>query len=394
MELMALLATLTCLAQDRLLVDADVPAGNVILEKIEGDTVSVRPDLRDTEGYWFYWRFRVRGAQGRTLTFKFTGGAPVGALGAAVSLDGGLSWAWQGRKPAKGSEFVYTFGADAKDAQFCMAIPYLEKDLKAFLKKHEASPHLRARTLCASEKGRDVERLHVGRLDDACRFRVLLTCRHHACEMMASYSLEGILEEILAGDEDGRWLRENVEFLVVPFMDKDGVEDGDQGKNRKGRDHNRDYMGQSVYASVRAMRELVPAWSDGKLRLTFDLHCPGISGAVHEVLHFVGQDNPKQWDAVGRFSAILESTQSGSLKFASKDNLPFGKSWNTAKNRKPDQLGASGWGSTLPGVVLASGLEIPYANASGKTVSPESARAFGKDLARAMRLFLDREVNE
>ena len=391
MGLMALLTALSCLSvQDRLLVDADVPAGNGILGKIEGDTVTLRPDLRDTVGWWFYWRIRVRGAQGRTLTFK---GAPVGAWGPAVSLDGGRTWAWQG-KPAKGSEFVYTFGADAKDAQFCVAIPYLETDLKAFLKKHEASPHLQARTLCKSEKGRDVERLQVGRLDGACRFRVLLTCRHHACEMMASYSLEGILEEVLTGAEDGRWLRENVEFLVVPFMDKDGVEDGDQGKNRKGRDHNRDYMGQSVYASVRAMRELVPAWSGGKLRLTFDLHCPGIAGGGHEVLHFVGQDNPKQWDAVGRFSAILETTQTGSLKFASKDNLPFGKSWNTAKNRKPDQLGASGWGSTLPGVVLASGLEIPYANASGKTVNPESARAFGKDLARAMRLFLDREVKE
>ena len=32
--------------------------------------------------------------------------------------------------------------------------------------------------------------------------------------------------------KDGQWLREQVGFLVVPFIDKDGVEDDDQGKNR------------------------------------------------------------------------------------------------------------------------------------------------------------------
>ena len=101
-----------------------------------------------------------------------------------------------------------------------------------------------------------MELLRLGRLDGEAEQCVLLTCRHHACEMMASYSLEGIMEAVLASDE-GRRLREQVEFFVVPFMDKDGVEEGDQGKNRKPHDHNRDYDGESLYASVRAVRELV-----------------------------------------------------------------------------------------------------------------------------------------
>ena len=52
---------------------------------------------------------------------------------------------------------------------------------------------------------------------------------------------------MLADNEDGYWFRRNVEVLAIPFMDKDGVEEGDQGKNRKPRDHNRDYIGQSVH---------------------------------------------------------------------------------------------------------------------------------------------------
>jgi hypothetical protein len=380
--------------QDRALVDTDVPAGNAIVESVEGDVVTLRPDLRDTEGSWFYWRVRARGAQGRTLTFRFTAGNPVGVLGPAVSLDGGLTWTWHGKKPTKPSEFAYTFGPDARDVQFCMGIPYLERDLRAFLKRHESNPHLQVRALCTSEKGREVERLHAGRLDGKPRYRAFLTARHHACEMAASYVLEGILEEVLAGDEDGRWLREHVELLAVPFMDKDGVEDGDQGKNRKGRDHNRDYAGESHYASVRAVRALVPEWSGGKLRLMLDVHCPGLRGAEHEVIHFIGQADPRQWEAVGRFSAILESAPSGALKFSAKHNLPFGKSWNNAALRKPGQETSAHWAWALPGVALACGLEVPYANAGGQAVTPESARAFGKDLAKAIRRYLEREVKE
>src|SRR5262247_3923851 len=94
-----LLATLLLLvpAQEAVRVDADIPGGNIVVDKIEGDTVSVHQDLRDTQGHWFYWQFRVRGAQGRTLTFQFTKGDVVGVLGPAMSVDGGESWTWLGK---------------------------------------------------------------------------------------------------------------------------------------------------------------------------------------------------------------------------------------------------------------------------------------------------------
>ena len=48
-------------------IDTEIPAGNAIVNSIEGDTVSIRQDLRDTKGEWFYWAFRVKGAAGRTV---------------------------------------------------------------------------------------------------------------------------------------------------------------------------------------------------------------------------------------------------------------------------------------------------------------------------------------
>ena len=52
-------------------VDTELPAGCVIVQGIEGDTVKLEHDFRTTQGGWFYWAFRVTGAEGRTLKFQF-----------------------------------------------------------------------------------------------------------------------------------------------------------------------------------------------------------------------------------------------------------------------------------------------------------------------------------
>ena len=40
-------------------VDADIPAGNILVNSVEGGVVKVRQDFRDTPGHWIYWAFRV-----------------------------------------------------------------------------------------------------------------------------------------------------------------------------------------------------------------------------------------------------------------------------------------------------------------------------------------------
>ncbi|MFO7958190.1 MAG: peptidase M14 [Candidatus Brocadiia bacterium] len=368
-------------------IDADFPGGNIIHERTDGDDVFVRQDIRDTEGWWFYWCFRVRGAAGRELTFHFTDGDVVGVRGPAVSLDGGGSWSWLGRDVVESESFRYRFPDGADEVRFSFGMPYLEEDLHAFLSAHEDSPHLRRETLCTTRKGRTTERLHVGRLDGEPLCRVLVTCRHHCCEMMASYSLEGLMEEVLVGEEAGPWLRENVEFLIIPFVDKDGVQDGDQGKNRKPWDHNRDYLGESIYPATAAIRRLAPQWGRGRLRVTFDLHCPWIRGEHNEVIYLVGRPLARIWRQQQEFGRILEEVQQGPLPYRAADNLPFGEAWNTGGNYSQG-WGFSLWGSGIPGVRLGSAMEIPYANAAGAEVNAQTARAFGHDLARGLCRYL------
>jgi hypothetical protein len=371
--------------QPPLTLDCDFPGGNIVVDAIEEDTVSVHQDLRDTQGDWFYWYFRVRGAAARTLTFRFTKGNVLGVRGPAVSTDHARTWKWLGKSAVTGRSFRYTFPRDAKEVRFCFTMPYLESDLREFLSHHAGNPHLRTDVLCKTRKGRDVELLRLGRLDGDCQHRVLITCRHHACETMASYALEGIMEAILAETDEARWFRENVEFLILPFTDKDGVEEGDQGKNRKPHDHNRDYADGSVYPSVRALKQLVPKWSGGRLRVALDLHCPWIRGQHNEDIYFVGAPAPENWEQIKRLSEILEDVRIGPLPFDSKNDLPFGKAWNTDTG---PLWTFSRWACELPGIAAAGGLELPYANASGIAVTAETARAFGHDLALALHRFL------
>lgn len=374
-------------------IDAAYPGGNIIVDKIEGDTCFLRPDLRDTRTgqWWFYWNFRVRGAAGRTLHFRFTERNPIDFCGPTISRDGGVSWLRLGAEAVriipgqKAWEFSYTFGAAEAEVRFCFTIPYLQTDLERFLARYRGNPHLEIGELCRTRKGRVVERLRLGKLDGGPEFRVLLTARHHACESIANFELEGIVESVLAATAEGRWWREHVEFIVVPFMDKDGVEDGDQGKVRTPRDHNRDYDGISVHPEVAAMREQAPAWLQGKPLFVLDLHCPYIR---EENIYLVGGRDETLWRRTEDFSRLLESTQEGSVRYYARNNMPFGKGWNTAKLTETDPgKNFVGWASELPGVMFAATLEFPYSKKQAD-VSAESARAFGRDIARAIRLFL------
>jgi len=367
------------LAHARFKIDADYPGGNIVLERIDGDRVYLHQELRDTPIWWFYWNFRVRGAAGRRLTFHFTNKDVIGRQGPAVSLDEGKTWSWLGPKSVSGASFSYTFGPDADSVRFCFAIAYQEADLLRFLARYEDHPHLRLDTLCRTRKGRKVERLHLGKLDGEPKHRVVLTCRHHACEMMPSWVLEGTLAAILADDDLGRWFRENVEVVAIPFMDKDGVEEGDQGKARAPHDHAEDYAGDPIYPPVQALKEVLPEWSEGKLRIAIDMHDP----YIHDPnLHWVLVPEEPYLSNTRTFLDLLEEGRQGPLSYSSKNE------WLWPSTSPPIGTKPFGWFATLPGVTVPTALELPYSTASGKQVTPDNARDLGQDIARAIRAYL------
>jgi len=365
-------------------IDCGFPGGNILVDRIEGDEVFLKQDPRDTEGFWFYWSFRVRGAQGRRLTFRFTDGNVVGVRGPAVGRNDGAAWHWLDDDTVTPASFACEFAADDTAVRFCLAVPYQRTHLDAFVKRYADRDDFLVEEHAVSRKGRSVPRFRFGDLGGDPEHRVLLTCRHHCCEMMASWVLEGVIDSVLADTEQGKWLRQHVEFLCVPMMDFDGVEDGDQGKNRTPHDHNRDYLGEPIYPEVAGLKQLVPEWSGGRLRLAIDLHCPYIRGGNNQEIFFVGGPDQKMAERLVAFSQLLVSVQTGPLKYDSKHNIPWGQSWNNMIEAR--SFGR--WAALQPGIDLATTLETPYADVGGKPVTVESARAVGADLSTTVERWL------
>ena len=167
--------------------------------------------------------------------------------------------------------------------------------------------------------------------------------------------------------------------MAIPFMDKDGVEDGDQGKLRRPHDHARDYAGDAVYPSVRALKACLPDWADGRLRIAIDLHCPYLDD--EKVFWVLNPEEPWQGHR-RRFLRRLADGRQGPLPYASADDVLWPTAWGE-RERTP-----LGWFRTVPGVEVAMALEIPYASVGGVPVNPDNARAFGRDIARAIADYL------
>lgn len=368
-------------------VDKNLPGGNIVFCGMTNGTVYLANELRDTAGWWFYWSFRVTGAAGRTLNFIFTNGAPIAARGPCVSLDQGRTWNYAASK-FDGKSFTYVFPAGADDVWFGMTMNYTAADWDRFVAGHAAavrSGFLAPGILCRSRHGRNVPMARVGCLKTAPRYRVAFSCRHHANEVMASYVLEGILDQVLADDATGTWLRANVEFDVAPVIDMDGVEEGDQGKNRRPHDHNRDYD-EFLYPETKAWAAWLGA---AKPDVYFDLHCPWVRDGVNETTYMVGAEAPALAAAQKRFGGILDRINRGGMDYHSAQTVWYGTSWNTAANYTKGSSSLRWAWKNLPGLRICSSFEFPFAVSGTATVTRESCREFGGDIARALREFLE-----
>ena len=111
--------------------------------------------MRDTQGHWFYWCFRVRDAGGRKIGFHLTSENTLTDLGAAASLDDGWTWKWIGLENVNGSTFEYQFPVNADNVRFSMGMPYSQRNLEKFLNRYKNNPCLETKVLCKTRKGRE-----------------------------------------------------------------------------------------------------------------------------------------------------------------------------------------------------------------------------------------------
>jgi tetratricopeptide (TPR) repeat protein len=363
-------------------VRCDFPGGNVLVVDNNGVEVRLKPDLRGGDP-WFYWHFEAVASDPGKAMFTFPGSPIIGVNGPAVSVDGGKTWRWLGAEhvryadpklpPAERSEsFEYSFNEEMRRVRFAVAIPYLPADLEAFLETVRGNPRIKRSVLTKTRLGTPVDLLEIGTPGQG-RKAMLVTARHHACESMASYVLEGFVREAASDSAAGAAFRENYRLFVVPMVDRDGVAAGDQGKNRSPHDHNRDYGDAPIYPEVAAVQELAARHA---IHYTLDLHCPALRGDVHEVFHFLGLGLPRVKNNIDEFIGWIREerpqTVGAPLSFLVDSKKPG------AINRKI----SSHYFATSEGNVVAATLEIPYA-VPQNPFDADTARDYGAALLRA-----------
>ena len=377
-------------------ITCDYPGGNVKVEKIDeaAGVVKVAPDLRDTKHKWFHFDFTLTGAAGRTLHFQFPSNSfnYLATLGPAISRDGGTTWRWlnsDGTRHEPGNAFDYTFGRDENKTRFAVSIPYNQKHWDAATARWRGKEGVTFGVLCKSQSGkRDTELLRIPCRKGNAKWIFAFTARHHACETTANAVMEGVIDEVLSGSKEGEWIRDNADCVFVPFMDKDGVENGDQGKHRAPHDHNRDYTAE-IYTSVKAFKKLLVTESEGKQIVFFDLHSPmirprGKTGSSDNVFTF-STPNPRLADRVATFRRLWAEEQKGkALVYDGKYDDGGSKRQNArlAKARKTGLQNSRGWVEGLSNCWFSICCEFGYSLCGG-VFTQDGGRELGRGLLKA-----------
>ncbi len=376
-------------------LSADFPGGNIVIDSIVDNQVYVRPDQKGTDtakGEWFYWQFKVENAQGKALEFVFNQDHAITKNGPAYSRDQGENWHFLYPDTLVDTNaFSFQFGRQDSAVLFCMTIPYVQSDWERFIESAMSDGEYIERSFLAeTNKGRKISYYRIKNPDQELERTLFFTSRHHACESTANFVLEGVIEAFLGKLQTGDSLVQGIQLIVIPFMDLDGVQLGEQGKNRPPHDHNRDYL-QFFYPTTRAVDSIFTRITQGTKTINIDLHSPWIKFNQNETLFFIGQEKEAFAQRTKQLAMLIDSLYQGVLPFKSeKDVFSFGKDWNnrTMEESFEDQLFSfSQWGALQDNVCLATTLEVPYSNVRGEVLSKDNLRAFGVSLLNSLLVF-------
>lgn len=287
--------------------------GNIFIKERRGNTYYLENEQRDTTENWFYWAFCVEGAENETVTFQFE---PIrlGYWGPAVSYDL-VHWRWLNQ--VEDNSFTYHFAENEKKVYFAHHMLYHPDRFLGFCKEHQIG----VQELCKSRAGESVPCIQFGNGNR----HIILTSRHHCCESTGSYVLEGVLEELLKNPIP------DTTVFCVPFVDYDGVVQGDQGKFRAPHDHELDYIPEEpIYPECRAVKEYI---CENGCNYGFDFHSPWHCGGQDDKV-FIVQNSWAKKEKLDRFGELLEQALTPqALGYRHADDFPPDKEWNTEYDR-------------------------------------------------------------
>lgn len=348
-------------------VCANFTTGNGLVVSADERKIALDRDLRDSTGDRWYWHVRLRSPTDQTITVEMARPLLLGQFGPALSTGG--DYAWQNAEQGSDSKFEVSLVGGSTIAM-CATIPYGPDELQTF--RTRLGRRVRWRTLVQTEGGRPVPMLTA--TTKQAKTVILLTARHHACEALASYVMEGAIHEFVRLRDLGDPVVRSAELIAVPMVDLDGVCAGDQGKARSPWDHGRDYGPKSRYQPVLALRRLL--LQDDRPIFALDLHTPGLRGDVEERSYVVTSGDTGDFERARDFlTVLLSDAPVGELE---TQILVFDQDWNSSRSKSQRCLSA--WLRSRPNTRIALPIEYPNAVDRGLPVLPKDARRFGATL--------------
>ncbi len=367
-------------------ISCDYPGGNVKIKNLSPGRAEVEADLRDTQQPWFYWNFEAKAEKNGVVKFLFpVKQKQVSAQGPAISTDGGKSWKWLGREKTNflaaepegpRDSFSWNFTKTGERVHFAQGIPYQRANLDSVLEKYKNHPDLKVAVLTKTRKGAETPLLIIGKEAPGTK-NILLTARHHSCEAIPSYAMEGFLEEALSDSPFGREFRKKYVLYAVVFVDLDGVQGGDQGKGRAPHDHNRDYgLEKPLYPEIKAIEELD---REKKFFIALDLHAPSVRDDIHERFYFDGLRTPENNSATVEFYKWLFEESPTTVDYTLNFLKPTPMKPSDGKG-----IPFSHYFGSRPHTAYGVTIEIPYASGGNPEYDDSEAKKYGKGLLRAM----------
>jgi Zinc carboxypeptidase len=161
--------------------------------------------------------------------------------------------------------------------------PYRLSDLDRLLETIRSHRLVRIESIGQTAGGRQLEIIRIG--DPAAPHRVFVRARAHPWEAGSNWVVQGLIDRLLAGDEEiTRFLRV-YNVSVLPMANKDGVARGATRFNLRGMDLNRNWD-QPADPELSPENAALERWLDGEIaagrkpHLALELHNDG-NGLLH-----------------------------------------------------------------------------------------------------------------
>jgi len=236
--------------------------------------------------------FMVHARPGASFTLEFRNldnvwngqpGSVAGELKTVALSDDGKVWRTVPTDSLPGNRVQLHVTMTGPQLYVARMEPYRLSDLDRLLDKIRSHRLVRIESIGQTAAGRQLEIIRIG--DPAAPHRVFVRARAHPWEAGSNWVVQGLIERLLAGDEEiARFLRV-YNVSVLPMANKDGVARGGTRFNLRGMDLNRNWD-QPADPELSPENAALERWLDGEIaanrkpQLALELHNDG-NGLLH-----------------------------------------------------------------------------------------------------------------